>query len=151
MEVILLKDVLHCGFKDDIVNVKNGFARNYLIPQGLAVAANDSSKKVLAENIKQRSHKEESLVKEAKVLSAKLSETTVSIKAKVSEDGISLFGSVNNSIFSETISKLGFDIDKKYIKLLPSSNIKKIGSYSAEIRLHRDVSANIDFEVVAEK
>ena len=151
MEVILLKDVLHCGFKDDIVNVKNGFARNYLIPQGLAVAANDSSKKVLAENIKQRSHKEESLIKEAKVLSKKLSETTVSIKAKVSEDGISLFGSVNNSIFSETISKLGFDIDKRYIKLLPSSNIKKIGSYSAEIRLHRDVSANIDFEVVAEK
>ena len=151
MEVILLKDVLHCGFKDDIVNVKNGFARNYLIPQGLAVAANDSSKKVLAENIKQRSHKEESLIKEAKLLSEKLSETTVSIKAKVSEDGTSLFGSVNNSIFSESLSKLGFDIDKKFIKLLPSSNIKKIGSYSAEIRLHRDVSANIDFDVVAEK
>ena len=151
MEVILLKDVLHCGFKDDIVNVKNGFARNYLIPQGFAIAANDSSKKVLAENIKQRSHKEESLIKEAELLSKKLSESSVSIKAKVSEDGISLFGSVNNSIFSESLSKLGFDIDKKYIKLLPSSNIKKIGSYSAEIRLHRDVSANIDFEVVAEK
>ncbi len=151
MEVILLKDVLHCGFKDDIVNVKNGFARNYLIPKGLAVVANDSSKKVLAENIKQRSHKEESLIKDAKILSEKLSESSVSIKAKVSEDGISLFGSVNNSIFSESLSKLGFDIDKKYIKLLPSSNIKKIGSYSAEIRLHRDVSANIDFEVVAEK
>ena len=151
MEVILLKDVLHCGFKDDIVNVKNGFARNYLIPKGLAVVANDSSKKVLAENIKQRSHKEESLIKDAKILSEKLSESSVSIKAKVSEDGINLFGSVNNSIFSESLSKLGFDIDKKYIKLLPSSNIKKIGSYSAEIRLHRDVSANIDFEVVAEK
>ncbi|MEC8537446.1 MAG: 50S ribosomal protein L9 [Bacteroidota bacterium] len=151
MEVILLKDVLHCGFKDDIVNVKNGFARNYLIPKGLAVVANDSSKKVLAENIKQRSHKEESLIKDAKILSEKLSESSISIKAKVSEDGISLFGSVNNSIFSESLSKLGFDIDKKYIKLLPSSNIKKIGSYSAEIRLHRDVSANIDFEVVAEK
>ena len=151
MEVILLKDVLHCGFKDDIVNVKNGFARNYLIPKGLAVVANDSSKKVLAENIKQRSHKEESLIKDAKILSEKLSESSMSIKAKVSEDGISLFGSVNNSIFSESLSKLGFDIDKKYIKLLPSSNIKKIGSYSAEIRLHRDVSANIDFEVVAEK
>lgn len=151
MEVILLKDVLHCGFKDDIVNVKNGFARNYLIPKGLAVVANDSSKKVLAENIKQRSHKEESLIKDAKILSEKLSESSISIKAKVSEDGISLFGSVNNSIFSESLSKLGFDIDKKYIKLLPSSNIKKIGSYSAEIRLHRDVSANVDFEVVAEK
>ena len=151
MEVILLKDVLHCGFKDDIVNVKNGFARNYLIPKGLAVVANDSSKKVLAENFKQRSHKEESLIKDAKILSKKLSESSISIKAKVSEDGISLFGSVNNSIFSESLSKLGFDIDKKFIKLLPSSNIKKIGSYSAEIRLHRDVSANIDFEVVSEK
>ena len=150
MEVILLKDVLHCGFKDDIVNVKNGFARNYLIPKGLAVVANDSSKKVLAENIKQRSHKEESLIKDAKILSEKLSESSISIKAKVSEDGITLFGSVNNSIFSESLSKLGFDIDKKCIKLLPSSNIKKIGSYSAEIRLHRDVSANIDFEVVKE-
>jgi len=151
MKVILTTNVKKLGKIGDKVSVKPGFARNYLIPKGLAVVANDSSKKVLAENIKQRSHKEESLIKDAKILSEKLSESSVSIKAKVSEDGISLFGSVNNSIFSESLSKLGFDIDKKYIKLLPSSNIKKIGSYSAEIRLHRDVSANIDFEVVAEK
>ena len=150
MEIILLKDVLHCGFKDDIVKVKNGYARNFLIPQGFAVVANDSTKKILAENLKQRSHKEESLIKEAESQKNKLNESSIIIKAKVSEDGVSLFGSVNNSIFSESLSKIGFDIDKKYIKLLPSSVIKKIGKYTADIRLHRDVIASIDFEVVKE-
>ena len=150
MEVILLKDVIHCGFKDDIVKVKNGYARNFLIPQGLAVVANDSTKKVLAENLKQRSHKEESLIKEAELQKAKLNESSIIIKAKVAEDGNTLFGSVNNSIFSDNLSKIGFDIDKKYIKLIPSSVIKKIGKYTAQIRLHRDVSASIDFEVVSE-
>ena len=150
MEVILLKDVIHCGFKDDIVKVKNGYARNFLIPQGLAVVANDSTKKVLAENLKQRSHKEESLIKEAELQKAKLNESSIIIKAKVAEDGNTLFGSVNNSIFSDNLSKIGFDIDKKYIKLTPSSVIKKIGKYTAQIRLHRDVSAGIDFEVVSE-
>ncbi len=150
MEIILLKDVLHCGFKDDIVKVKNGYARNFLIPQGFAVVANDSTKKILEENLKQRSHKEESLIKEAESQKNKLNESSIIIKAKVSEDGVSLFGSVNNSIFSESLSKIGFDIDKKYIKLLPSSVIKKIGKYTADIRLHRDVIASIDFEVIAE-
>tara|TARA_B100001564_G_scaffold277521_1_gene239481 strand:+ start:201 stop:653 length:453 start_codon:yes stop_codon:yes gene_type:complete len=150
MEVILLKDVIYCGFKDDIVKVKNGYARNFLIPQGLAVVANDSTKKVLAENLKQRSHKEESLIKEAELQKAKLNESSIIIKAKVAEDGNTLFGSVNNSIFSDNLSKIGFDIDKKYIKLTPSSVIKKIGKYAAQIRLHRDVSASIDFEVVSE-
>ena len=150
MEVILLKDVLHCGFKDDVVQVKNGYARNFLIPQGLAIMANESTKKILAENLKQRSHKEESLIKEAELQKDKLNESSIIIKAKVSEDGSSLFGSVNNNMFSESLSKTGFDIDKKYIKLLPSNVIKKTGKYTAEIRLHRDVSASIDFEVVAE-
>ncbi len=150
MEVILLKDVIYCGFKDDIVKVKNGYARNFLIPQGLAVVANDSTKKVLAENLKQRSHKEESLIKEAELQKAKLNESSIIIKAKVAEDGNTLFGSVNNSIFSDNLSKIGFDIDRKYIKLTPSSVIKKIGKYTAEIRLHRDVIASIDFEVVKE-
>ena len=150
MEVILLKDVMHCGFKDDVVKVKNGYARNFLIPQGLAIIANDSTKKVLAENLKQRSHKEESLIEEAELQKAKLKESSIIIKAKVAEDGNSLFGSVNNIIFSENLSKIGFDIDKKYIKLIPSSVIKKIGKYTAEIRLHRDVSASIDFDVVKE-
>jgi len=150
MEVILLKDVMHCGFKDDIVKVKNGYARNFLIPQGLAVVANDSTKKVLAENLKQRSHKEESLIKEAELQKVKLNESSIIIKAKIAEDGSTLFGSVNNSIFSDNLSKIGFDIDKKYIKLMPSSVIKKIGKYTADIRLHRDVSASVDFEVVSE-
>ncbi len=150
MEVILLKDVLHCGFKDDVVKVKNGYARNFLIPKGFAIMANESTKKILAENLKQRSHKEESLIKEAELKKDKLSESSITIKAKVSEDGKSLFGSVNNNMFSENLSKMGFDIDKKYIKLLPSNVIKKIGKYTAEIRLHRDVNASIDFEVIAE-
>ncbi len=149
MEVILKKDVLNCGFKDDIVNVKDGYARNFLIPKGFAVIANDSTKKILAENLKQRSHKEASLIKDAEELKKKLTDTTLVVKAKVSEDGSSLFGSVTNAIFSEKLSKLGFEIDKKYIKLSPSTIIKKLGAYTANIRLHRDVVASLDFEVVA--
>ena len=149
MEIILKKDVLNCGFKDDIVNVKDGYARNFLIPNGFAVMANDSTKKILAENLKQRSHKEASLIKEAEEQKKKLIDTKLVIKAKVSEDGASLFGSVTNAIFSENLSKLGFEIDKKYIKLAPSTIIKKLGTYTANIRLHRDVIANLDFEVVA--
>ena len=150
MEIILKKDVLNCGFKDDIVNVKDGYARNFLIPKGFAVLANDSTKKVLAENLKQRSHKEASLIKDAEELKKKLMDTSIVVKAKVSEDGSSLFGSVTNAIFSENLSKSGFEIDKKYIKLAPSSIIKKLGNYTANIRLHRDVIANLDFEVVKE-
>lgn len=150
MEVILLKDVLHCGFKDDVVRVKNGYARNFLIPKHLAVLANESTKKILAENLKQRGHKEESLIKEAELQKNKLNESSIIIKAKVSEDRNSLFGSVNSAVFSEKLSQIGFDIDKKYIKLLPSSVIKKIGKYTADIRLHRNVIASIDFEVIAE-
>tara|TARA_Y100001978_G_C23517321_1_gene348522 strand:- start:41 stop:493 length:453 start_codon:yes stop_codon:yes gene_type:complete len=150
MEIILKKDVLNCGFKDDIVNVKDGYARNFLIPKGFAVLANDSTKKVLAENLKQRSHKEASLIKDAEELKKKLMDTAIVVKAKVSEDGSSLFGSVTNAIFSENLSKSGFEIDKKYIKLAPSTIIKKLGNYTANIRLHRDVIANLDFEVVKE-
>ena len=112
--------------------------------------ANESTKKILTENLKQRSHKEQSLIKDAELQKEKLNEATIKIKAKVSEDGNTLFGSVNSSMFSENLSKIGFDIDKKYIKLLPSTVIKKTGKYTADIRLHRDVSASIDFEVIAE-
>jgi len=90
------------------------------------------------------------LIKEAELQKVKLNESSIIIKAKIAEDGSTLFGSVNNSIFSDNLSKIGFDIDKKYIKLMPSSVIKKIGKYTADIRLHRDVSASVDFEVVSE-
>ena len=149
MEIILVKDVLNCGFKDDIVKVKDGYARNFLIPKGFAIMANDSTKKILDENLKQRTHKEESIIKDADTQKEKLSKISIQIKAKVSEDGSTLFGSVNSAIVSENLSKNGFDIDKKYIKILPSSIIKKIGKYSASIRLHRDVSATLNFEVVS--
>ena len=133
----------------EIILVKDGYAKNFLIPKGFAIMANDSTKKILDENLKQRTHKEESIIKDADTQKEKLSKISIQIKAKVSEDGSTLFGSVNSAIVSENLSKNGFDIDKKYIKILPSSIIKKIGKYSASIRLHRDVSATLNFEVVS--
>ena len=149
MEIILLKDVLNCGFKDDLVTVKDGYATNYLIPQGLAVLATDNSKKVLQENLKQRQHKEQELIKKADSEKAKLAKLDIKIKAKVIEDGISLFGSVNNSIIADSLSEKGFEIDKKYIKIVGLRSIKKIGKYTVSIRLHREVSVDFDFEVIS--
>ena len=150
MKIILTDKIQKLGEIGDVVEVSSGYARNFLIPKGFAVLANDSTKKVLAENLKQRSHKEASLIKDAEELKKKLMDTAIVVKAKVSEDGSSLFGSVTNAIFSENLSKSGFEIDKKYIKLAPSTIIKKLGNYTANIRLHRDVIANLDFEVVKE-
>lgn len=148
MEIILLKDVLNCGFKDDLVKVKNGYATNYLIPKGFAVLATDSSKKVLQENLKQRQHKEKELIQKADSEKAKLESLDIKIKAKVIEDGVSLFGSVNNSMIAESLSDNGFEIDKKYIKIVGLRSIKKIGKYTVSIRLHREVSVDFDFEVI---
>ena len=147
MEIILLKDVLNCGFKDDLVTVKNGYATNYLIPKGLAVLATDNSKKVLQENLKQRQHKEQELIKKADSEKAKLEKLDIKIQAKVIEDGISLFGSVNNSMIADALSNSGFEIDKKYIKIVGLRSIKKTGKYTVSIRLHREVSVDFDFEV----
>mgnify|MGYP001357298254 FL=1 len=149
MEIILLKDVLNCGFKDDLVTVKDGYATNYLIPQGLAVLATDNSKKVLQENLKQSQHKEQELIKNADSEKAKLAKLDIKIKAKVIEDGISLFGSVNNSIIADSLSEKGFEIDKKYIKIVGLRSIKKTGKYTVSIRLHREVSVDFDFEVIS--
>ena len=149
MEIILLKDVLNCGFKDDLVIVKDGYATNYLIPQGLAVLATDNSKKVLQENLKQRQHKEQELIKKADSEKAKLAKLDIKIKAKVIEDGVSLFGSVNNSIIADSLSEKGFEIDKKYIKIVGLRSIKKTGKYTVSIRLHREVSVDFDFEVIS--
>ena len=148
MEIILLKDVLNCGFKDDLVTVKNGYAINYLIPQGFAVLATESAKKILNENLKQRQHKEQELIKKADSEKTKLEKLDIKIKAKVIEDGVSLFGSVNNTMISDSLSQNGFEIDKKYIKIIGFRSIKKIGKYTANVRLHRDVNVDFDFEVI---
>ena len=131
-----------------MVTVKNGYATNYLIPQGFAVLATESAKKILNENLKQRQHKEQELIKKADSEKTKLEKLDIKIKAKVIEDGVSLFGSVNNTMISDSLSQNGFEIDKKYIKIIGFRSIKKIGKYTANVRLHRDVNVDFDFEVI---
>lgn len=149
MEIILKQDVQNLGFKDDIVNVKNGYGRNYLIPQGFAVLATPSAKKVLAENLKQRAFKEKKIIDDAKNLASQLQKLEVKIAAKTG-GGDKLFGSVNNSNLVEELSKLGHSIDKKFVHIAGGS-IKRTGKYEASIRLHREVIISLPFEVVAEK
>lgn len=148
MEIILKQDVQNLGFKDDIVNVKNGYGRNYLIPQGLAVLATPSAKKVLAENLKQRAFKEQKLIDDAKDLAKTLQQLEIKISAKVG-GGDKLFGSVNNSNLVEELTKVGHSIDKKFVHIA-GGNIKRIGKYEANIRLHREVIISLPFEIVAE-
>tara|TARA_B110000967_G_scaffold97144_1_gene99709 strand:- start:16095 stop:16541 length:447 start_codon:yes stop_codon:yes gene_type:complete len=148
MEVILKKDVENLGFKDDIVAVKNGYGRNFLIPQGQAVLATGSAKKVLAENLKQRAYKEEMIVKEATKIAEAIKALEIKITAKVGE-GTKLFGSVSNIDVAEAIAKSGTEIDKKFIKVT-GGLVKRTGKYNASVRLHRDVVAEISFEIVGE-
>lgn len=146
MEIILLSDVANLGHKDDIVNVKPGYGRNYLIPQGHAILATPSAKKVLAENLKQRAHKEAKLKAEAEELAAKLAEVKLIIGAKTSSTG-KIFGSVNSIMIAESLKEKGFDIDRKKILV---KEVKEVGTYTAAIRLHRDVKVDVEFEVVSE-
>ncbi len=148
MELILREDVQNLGFKDDLVKVKNGYGRNYLIPQGLAILATPSAKKVLAENIRQKAHKEKEIVDAANKTAAALKELEVKIPAK-SGAGDKLFGSVTNMDLAAVLEKEGHEIDKKYIAI-KGGTIKRVGPYEAEIRLHRDVIVDFPFEVVAE-
>jgi large subunit ribosomal protein L9 len=148
MEIILIQDVDRVGSKDDVVTVKNGFARNYLIPQHKAVAATASAKKILAENIKQRAHKEARLREEAQKIAEKLVNKKVSIGAKVSSAG-KIFGSVNTIQVAEAINKKGFEIDRKQITL-PEDSIKEVGTYTAKIKLFKDVIVDLEFTVVGE-
>ncbi|MGV6846561.1 MAG: 50S ribosomal protein L9 [Lutibacter sp.] len=148
MEIILKKDVEAVGFKDDIVTVKNGYARNYLIPQGFAILATDSAKKVLAETLKQRAFKEEKLIKDANKIADALKELEVKIAAKTA-DNTKLFGSINNANVAEALAKAGQEIDKKFIKV-EGGNIKRIGKYNTTIRLHREVIVELPIEVIAE-
>ena len=148
MEIILLQDVPKLGHKDDLVIVKNGYGRNFLIPQGLAIAATGSAKKVHAENLKQRAHKEEKIKIEAQTVADKLSGVNLVVGAKTSSSG-KIFGSVNTIQIAEALKEKGFDIDRKNITL-PEDQIKEIGSYKAFIRLHREVKVEISFEIKAE-
>ena len=147
MEVILKEDILNLGYKDDIVDVKKGYARNFLIPQGKAIMASESAKKVIAENNRQRAHKLEQLKKEAEDFAAKMEGTTLTIGAKTSSTG-TIFGSVTNIQIAEELAKKGFEVDRKYI--LIKDQVKEVGSYTASVRLHKEVSVEIAFDVVAE-
>ena len=149
MEIILKKDVEGVGFKDDIVTVKNGFGRNFLIPNGSAILATPSAKKVLAENIKQQIVKDKKLIDDANKLAKKINSLEIKIKAKVGE-GVKLFGSVNNINVQKELAESGVEIDKKSI-MISGNNIKQTGKYTAKIRLHREVIFDFPFEVVPEK
>ena len=146
MEIILLTDIANLGHKDDIVDVKQGYGRNYLIPQGYAILATPSARKVVAENLRQRAHKEAKLKAEAEELAAKLAEVRLTIGAKTSSTG-KIFGSVNSIMISESLKEKGFDIDRKKIVL---KDVKEVGTYTALIKLHREVKVDVEFEVVSE-
>lgn len=148
MEIILKQDMPNLGLKGDIVNVKNGYAINYLIPKGYAAQATPSIKKMHLENLKQREHKEENIRAEARELGVKLEEVKLIIGAKTSSSG-KIFGSVNTIQIGEALQNKGFDIDRKKISV-EGDQIKEVGKYKATIKLHRDVSVEIDLEVVAE-
>lgn len=147
MELILKENVVGLGYKDDIVTVKNGYGRNYLIPTGKAVIASESAKKVLAENLKQRAHKLAKIKADAEALAEKLSALEpLKITTKVSATG-AIYGSVNSLHIAEELAKLGFEIDRKAIVV---KDVKEVGSYTATVKLHKEVSVEIPFEVAAE-
>ncbi|MCD6354227.1 MAG: 50S ribosomal protein L9 [Prolixibacteraceae bacterium] len=148
MEIILTQDIERLGSKDDIVTVKNGYARNYLIPGKKAIAASATAKKILSENIKQRVHKQAKLKDAATAIAEKLMNKKVKIGAKTSSTG-KIFGSVNTIQLAEAINKKGFEIDRKQISL-PAESIKEVGTYTAKIKLHKEVVVDLEFTVVAE-
>ncbi|GEP50848.1 50S ribosomal protein L9 [Flavobacterium noncentrifugens] len=146
MEIILKKDVQNLGFKDDVVTVKAGYGRNFLIPQGHAQMATSSAKKILAENLKQKAHKEAKVVDDAKKQAELLKALEIKISAKAG--GEKLFGSITNIDIAEALEKAGQPIDRKFIT---SGIVKRTGKYAANVRLHRDVIVELPYEIVAEK
>ncbi|MEE1898158.1 MULTISPECIES: 50S ribosomal protein L9 [Flavobacterium] len=145
MELILKQDVQNLGFKDDVVTVKPGYGRNYLIPQGFAIVATPTAKKVLAENLKQRAFKEQKLVDDAKKIAEAIKALEIKITAKAG--GEKLFGSVTNADIAEALEKNGQAIEKKFIN---SGIVKRVGKYTASVRLHREVIVELPYEIVAE-
>ncbi|WP_299555815.1 50S ribosomal protein L9 [Seonamhaeicola sp.] len=148
MELILKQDVENLGFKDDVVTVKNGYGRNFLIPTGKAILATVSAKKVLAENLKQRAFKEKKIIDDANATAEALKALEIKIASKVGA-GDKLFGSVNNIDLAAALDKEGHAIDKKFINVI-GGNVKRLGKYTAIIRLHREVSVELPFEVIAQ-
>ena len=146
MKVILKEDIVNLGYKDDVVEVKDGYGRNYLIPQKKAVIASESALKVLAENQRQRAHKLAKMKADAEAVAASLEGVSLTIGAKTSATG-TIFGSVNNIQIVDALEKLGHNIDRKLIFV---ETIKEVGKYTATIKLHKEVSVEIPFEVVAE-
>ena len=149
MELILKQDVENLGFKDDIVTVKNGYGRNFLIPQGLAILATSSAKKVLAENLKQRAFNEQKLIEDAQKKAKDLTKLELKIEAKAGA-GNKLFGSVGTIDVEAALSKAGQSIERKAIKL-PGGSVKTLGKHTASVRLHREVFADVAFEVTKAK
>lgn len=147
MKLILKQDVQGLGYKDDVVEVKDGYGRNYLIPTGKAVIASASALKVLAENQRQRAHKLAKIKADAEALAAQLTDVKLTIGAKTSATG-TIFGSVNNIQIAEALEKLGFNIDRKIIEIKEA--VKEVGNYTATVKLHKEVTVEIPFEVVAE-
>ena len=147
MKIILKEDVHNLGYKDDVVEVKDGYGRNYLIPTGKAVIASPSALKVLAENQRQRAHKLAKIKAAAEALAATLADVKLTIGAKTSSTG-TIFGSVNAIQIAEALEKLGFNIDRKVIEIKQS--VKEVGNYNAILKLHKEVSVELPFEVVAE-
>lgn len=148
MELILKQDVDNLGFKDDVVNVKNGYGRNYLIPQGYANLATPSAKKMLAETLKQRAYKEQKHIDEAKKQAEKLNDIEIKMTAKTGS-GDKLFGSITNGDLAEALAKNGVEIEKKFISIA-GGNIKRLGQYEATLRFHREVVSTFTFDVVAD-
>ena len=148
MKVILKENIEKLGFKDEIVDVKNGFARNFLIPKNKAVIATENAIKVLNENLRQQESRLNEEIENANKTVEELSKLSIVIKSKLQEDGKKLFGSISSKQLVDEIGKQGIEIDRKFVKL---SSIKEIGSYTAEIRLHRKVNCSIEFKVVSEK
>lgn len=147
MEIILKQDVKNVGLKDDVVIVKDGYAANYLIPQGMAIMATPSAKKVHAENLRQRAHKEAKIRQDAENLAAKVEGLTVKVAAKVSENG-KIYGSVNNIQIAEALAAMGIEVDRRNITIAGEENIKEAGEHEASLKCYRDIKAT--FKVLVE-
>lgn len=147
MKVILKEDIIKVGFRNEVVTVKNGYGRNYLIPQGKAVLATESALKVVAENVKQQAKKEEQVIASAQEIADKLNETTIKIGTKAGSNG-KIFGSVTTIQIAQALKEMGHDIERKRISI--KNDIKELGKYKADIKLHKEVQFEVELDVVQE-